>query len=172
MSGAPLRSGVLLLGVATLLGCLARPPACPYQGAALYAPSAGCLALRDRELLVLRDWSGRVSPPGGSSAPGESAQCTAHRETWEETGLDLVPGELVSTFDTGFFLFRCDARRPGGELRAPGAEGRPQWLPLERLRDEQWRYPGQGELLLDLLDVGAAKARPRQFAAPGMPGAN
>lgn len=60
--------------------------------------------------------NGRLSLPGGSSEPGESAQCTAFRETWEETGLQLQPRELLEVFDTGFHLYRCDRDAWSGEI--------------------------------------------------------
>ena len=47
------------------------------------------------KMLVVDSRRGGLTPPGGKMKKGESAQCTAHRETLEETGLDLKPGELL-----------------------------------------------------------------------------
>ncbi len=137
---------------ALLSSCGGELPTCPYLGEPASAPSAGCLALDRGRLLLVQSWSGDVSPPGGLSEPGESAQCTAHRETWEETGLDLIPGELTSVFDTGFHLYRCRPRGDGGSLRTwTTEERRALWLPLEELPAQEWRYPGQGEILQRLI---------------------
>ncbi len=57
---------------------------------------------------------------------GELAQCTAHRETWEESGLDVEVGGLLHVFDSGFRLYQC---RMTGEFPygSAGAEP-PAWI--------------------------------------------
>lgn len=128
-------------------------PPCPYLGEPAYAPSAGCLILMDGKMLVVDSIYGGVSPPGGSTKAGESAQCTAHRETFQEVGLDLVPGDLATVFDTGFHLYHC-------ELRATSVQvilGQWQeitgwrWLPIDEFEQVPWRYAGQGAIMRRLL---------------------
>ncbi|TXS92082.1 NUDIX hydrolase [Parahaliea maris] len=130
-----------------------RPPPCPVPGPGDLAPSAGCLLLSADGMLVVENWKGKLSPPGGLTNQGESAQCAAHRETWEESGLDVIPGELLATFDTGFNLYRC-AMAPGAGELAPHAMTevrRAYWLPLSDFGAARWRYEGQGEQLQALI---------------------
>jgi 8-oxo-dGTP pyrophosphatase MutT (NUDIX family) len=65
-------------------------------------------ALREPELLMIKraeadgdPWSGHVACPGGRMEPGDTDLTqTAMRETWEETGIDLVGiGRLLGTLD-------------------------------------------------------------------------
>ena len=141
---------VLPLGV---LACAGEPPPCPFAEHSDRAPSAGCFAVSEQGLLLIQGISGKISLPGGSSLPNESAQCTAFRETWEETGLSLRPGQLLTIFDTGFYLYRCERHAGSGEIDSP--------LPLEvidafylpaaRFDAYQWRFEDQREFLKDML---------------------
>lgn len=149
---------------AQLAACGPPAPLCPFTGEPDYAVSAGCLAVRDDRILVAELKSGEMTPPGGKALPGESAQCAAHRETWEETGLDLLPGELVHVFDTGFHLYRCDYYRNYDALNTwPSEVNRALWLPISEVDEVQWRFPGQGKLLRSLAAPGvpAGRATPR-----------
>ena len=104
-----------LLAALLLAGCSSHEaPPCPYLGEPDFAPSGGCLAVVHGKILVVESRRGGVSPPGGKSLPGESAQCTAHRETFEETGLDLIPRQLIHVFDTGFHLYFCEIHSGSG----------------------------------------------------------
>ena len=143
--------------LATLLAttsCIDDPPHCVWQTDPARAPSAGCFATNSGGLLVVQGLNGKLSVPGGSSHQGESAMCTAFRETWEETGLQLVPQERLAVFDTGFYLYRCT------EGEKPGQIDPPPWrrevlnafyLTPEKFTDYEWRYPQQVELLRDLV---------------------
>ena len=129
-------------------------PQCPYEGKGDNALSAGCLAVVHGRVLVVDSRKGGLTPPGGKTMPGESAQCAAHRETFEETGLDLMPRKLLKVFDTGFHLYYCEIHAGSG-LIEPGAAvevRRGFWLSLEEFDDVQWRYPGQGEALRELIN--------------------
>lgn len=143
----------VLLAVIVLAACAEGSPRCPYASSADSAPSAGCFSVSGNGLLLVQDLNGRLSPPGGSSEPGESAQCTAFRETWEETGLRLQPRELLRVFDTGFHLYRCERDAASGEIDPPprfevrGAF----YLPAERFGRYEWRYPDQQILLQQML---------------------
>jgi 8-oxo-dGTP pyrophosphatase MutT (NUDIX family) len=68
--------------------------------------NAGCFLVDKQKLLVVQViHNGRgLDIPGGTSEKGESAQCTAARETFEETGLNVIVHELAHTFGK-FYLF-------------------------------------------------------------------
>ena len=144
------------LALATpLAGCSAasEPPSCPFTGNPEYATSAGCLVAVHGKILVVESSRGGVTPPGGKAYKGESAQCAAHRETWEETGLDLMPGELLYVFDTGFHLYECRIHARSGSVElGPLREVRGwYWLAVEDFDRVEWRFSGQGEILRRLM---------------------
>ena len=63
-------------------------------------PGAGVLAVQDNHILmVYRERSGvvRWELPSGLAEPGESLEQTAARETLEETGIEVLVGELICT---------------------------------------------------------------------------
>ena len=143
-----------LLAMSVLLGACSSvaPPPCPYTGEPDYAPSAGCLAVVHGKMLVVDSRKGGVTPPGGKARPGESAQCAAHRETFEETGLDLMPRQLVAKFDTGFYLYFCEIHAHSGSINPNVLEvKRGYWLDFRDFDKVRWRFPGQGERLRELL---------------------
>lgn len=144
---------VLMVLLAVVTGCAAPAPVCPYTGLADYAPSAGCLALVHGRALVVQSRLGGIGPPGGSAREGESAQCTAHRETLEETGLNLMPERLLHTFDTGFNLYLCDIHAGSGTIDPVHIDEVKQafWLPVDEFDQHTWRFSGQGEALRELL---------------------
>jgi 8-oxo-dGTP diphosphatase len=148
-----IRSLCLLLLTPLLIACRDLPPACPFTGQGELAPSAGCFAYQDGKVLLVQYYSGSVSPPGGSAESGEIAQCTAHRETWEETGLSLMPGPRLAVFDTGFHLYQCSVVDEGQAPNGPAAEvRRTLWLPRAELEQVSWRFAGQGEVLRQLIE--------------------
>ena len=146
-------------GVATVLlsfllaACAGKDvPPCPYTGTPDFAPSAGCLVVIHGKVLVVDSNMGGLTPPGGKVLSGESAQCAAHRETYEETGLDLTPGELLHVFDTGFHLYHCEIHRDSGLIDTDSLEVRGwHWLSVQDFQSATWRYPGQGKILWKLL---------------------
>jgi 8-oxo-dGTP pyrophosphatase MutT (NUDIX family) len=143
-----------LIAVLFSLGaCAQDAPPCNFIGTPDLALSAGCFAVSDEGLLLVQGLNGKVSPPGGSSEPGESAQCTAFRETWEETGLRLHPRELLRVFDTGFHLYRCERDSHSGAIDPPARlEVRAAfYLPAGRFDSYEWRYTDQKSLLEAML---------------------
>ena len=113
--------------------------------------NAGCMIRQDERLLVVRHHNGRLGFPAGTSVAGETAQCTAHRETWEETGLAVEVGQLLHVFDNGFRLYHCRLSEPypdhGEELSPPWQAWREidavLWMPAAEIKADQWRYPQQ-----------------------------
>jgi len=148
----PVKLVLVMLSIA-LASCRPAAPPCPFTGEPEFAPSAGCLALVHGRILVIKNPEGKVGPPGGSALEGEAAQCTAHRETFEETGLDLLPRQRLRTFDTGFNLYYCEIHSHSGSI-APKSFFEVQhayWLPLDGFGEVQWRFPGQGQELEQML---------------------
>lgn len=120
-------------------------PACPSNLQHAPAKSAGCLAISEGKLLVVQEMTGKVNIPGGAGNPKEPAHCSAHRETWEETGLDVKPVKLIKVFDNGFHLFECQAQNTELPDTPPFyAEIRQaMWLSGEDFGQHQWRFPEQ-----------------------------
>ena len=147
-----------LVGCLLLAGCISTPPPCPYQGPPDVAPSAGCLAVIHGRILVVRNPEGKVGPPGGGARASEPAQCTAHRETFEETGLDLLPRQLLRTFDSGFNLYYCEIHSGSGAIqpRSFFEVQRAYWLPMEDFGGVDWRFAGQGQELERMLRAATA----------------
>jgi 8-oxo-dGTP diphosphatase len=151
--GKATRCHILSVFLLALVACTDGGGACPFAGGGEKAPSAGCFLVSAEGLLLVQGLNGRVSVPGGSSEPGETAQCTAFRETWEETGLRLQPRELLGVFSTGFHLYRCERDALSGEINPPPRfEVRAAfYLPADRFDNYVWRFEGQQELLKSLL---------------------
>lgn len=135
------------LVIALLAGCSGDAPPCPISDSTLAPANAGCFIIDEGRLLVIRDQTSKLSIPGGGKEAGESPQCTAHRETWEETGLDVTPTDLVAVFDNGFHLFNCTLHEGSGEVDPPLRFEVQEafWLAPEDFQQHQWRYPEQAE---------------------------
>ena len=73
--------------------------------------AAACLIkTKDKVLLVKHRLSGKLDFPGGGLHENETVACTAHRETWEETGFNVEVTQYLSTTPNGLVIFGCDPR--------------------------------------------------------------
>ena len=150
-----MRLFILVLLCLPLPACSQKvAPPCPLPQATTLAPSAGCMAVQNGRLLVVEDLRGGINVPGGKSAPGESAQCAAHRETWEETGLNLQVGELKAVMDTGFHLYDCRFGSHAGAIDPPPRMEikRAFLLAPSDFGNYDWRFPGQEQTLKQLME--------------------
>jgi 8-oxo-dGTP diphosphatase len=107
-------------------------------------PRTISFVVRQNEILLIKlpsdraGWSGRYNGIGGHVEIGEDPSTAARREVREETGLKLLDQHLcgVVTVDTGAIpgigLFVFVGESFEGNLEA-GAEGIPDWLPLDSL---------------------------------------
>ncbi len=161
-------SGVLLFAA---LQPTPPPPDCRVAPQFAETPSgnAGCLIRVEDRMLMVRDrLSGKLGFPAGMARPGEAAQCTAHRETWEEAGLDVEVGRLLRVFDNGFRLYSCSpadpAVRPGVTVGVPDwawAEvSEIGWIDPEALFADDWRYPEQWQDVLTQFRKLAGGSKP------------
>lgn len=143
------RTYPLLMTLLFLSGCISEHPLCPDLSHETSVKSAGCIVLNQNRLLVMEGMNGKISIPGGSGKHDETPRCSAHRETWEETGLDIRPQQLVRQFDNGFHLYRCDLHANSGSIDPPFKleVKRAFWLAPEAFDDHQWRFPEQKEWL-------------------------
>jgi len=136
----------LAFALPLLVACEGAPD-CRFQGEGDEAVTAGCLVLHQEKLLLIEARGNKWSPPGGSVRPGESAQCGAERETWEETNVAVVAGELAMTFDNGFHLYWCDpVGEPKPEVISPLEVMDVGFFGVESFANRRWRFPYQGEL--------------------------
>lgn len=118
--------------------------------------AAMCVIAEEGKLLVVRHrLSGKLDLPGGRTIKGESAACTAHRETFEETGLNTniigVAGTISQTV-----IFACrqySGFTPNDSMTVPDW-GRfevtdIQWVDPFTLTHDDWRFPEHHHALND-----------------------
>jgi 8-oxo-dGTP pyrophosphatase MutT (NUDIX family) len=153
---------LILIVACNITACAMEQPPCPNSAANSATANAGCLVLKQQQLLMVIDLSGKLSVPGGSSDGAESPSCTAHRETWEETGLDIQPRELVRVFENGFHLYHCALHDGSGEIDPPlrFEIERALWLAPENFDDYPWRFPDQQQWLEQWIKLDTAKTNP------------
>jgi 8-oxo-dGTP pyrophosphatase MutT (NUDIX family) len=137
-------AGLLLLWCS---GCSLLRPDCDTQARLQPAVSGGaaCVVIVDERLLVIRHRpSGKLDLPGGRAKSGESARCTAQRETWEETGLEVHVGETLGGRSD---LFRCHPRHAVSSASDPPLRwwsaveaSAVLWVDPRTVQDADWRY--------------------------------
>ena len=94
---------------------------------------AACLIKTGKDvLLVEHRLSGKLDFPGGTLDDNESLACTAHRETWEETGFNVEVSAYLSTTSNGLVLFGCNL--DAGIERLPASFDAPHWAKIEVVR--------------------------------------
>lgn len=156
---AGLRQITMTLLAIWLSGCGPKPE-CPVTEQPLPAANAGCLVIHQGRVLMVRELSGKISLPGGTSEAGETAQCTAWRETFEETGYRVHVGRRQAVFVNGFNLFRCEPETaPTGDTLSPGQVGEIRevlWLKPAQLSDYSWRFPAQETMIRHWLGQASA----------------
>lgn len=162
-----LTTSAVLVGLVTVLaGCdAAKPnlPVCRISDKHLDDASgnAGCLVRINEQLLTIGNLKyGSLDTPGGSSEANELAQCTAHRETFEETGFNVEVGELLGIADNGFRFYNCRLADDVGEDISSFPV--PAWATSEvsyiKLTDPfdtlagHWRYPKRHIEMLDMFN--------------------
>lgn len=123
--------------------------------------NAGCVIKVNNKLLTLtHKVSGKLDIPGGTANGSESAQCTAHRETWEETGFNVEVGELLGSNNNGFRYYAC--KLSGNFIGDITDFPVPEWTQSEvsainlndpyLLTDEQWRFQNRLIKLRDMFN--------------------
>lgn len=133
--------------------------------------SAGCMVAVDDQLLVVRTAdNGKLGFPAGYAEQGERAQCTAHRETWEEAGLPVQVTRLLRTFPNGFHLYACelvDTERATGESFPVPRQARNEITevalrhPADLSRTD-WRFPEQLPTVVKLFQsLAPVRSSPR-----------
>jgi 8-oxo-dGTP diphosphatase len=117
----------------------------------------GVLVIEDGAILLVQrgrePGRGLWAVPGGKVRRGEPMREAARREVREETGLDVVIGEVVWTgehIDDDFHIVLLDfsGEVRGGELRAADDADDVRWVPLRDLAD----YP-LTSAMYDLVDT-------------------
>ena len=145
----------LVVSVLTLPACMNEAPPAPVCRVDTdliddATGNAGCLIRVNNKLITIGNRkTGALDIPGGTADNGEQAQCTAHRETFEETGFNVEVGKLMGVAENGFRIYQCELSNDLGKdiERFPV----PKWAELEvayiKLTDpfdtlaSEWRYP-------------------------------
>jgi ADP-ribose pyrophosphatase YjhB (NUDIX family) len=123
----------------------------------------GVVLFRPGQVLLIRRGrppaQGEWSFPGGAQRLGETAEAAAHRELWEETGLQAGPLELATYADSihddqdGRIRFHytildfCGLWQ-GGEPRAGGDAQAVAWAPLAALDSFELAEPIRAVIVL------------------------
>lgn len=120
--------------LSTFFGCTQDsppPPTCRTSvDLSVQSDAAACLIISSNTvLLVVHKRSGKLDLPAGGSKQGESTQCTAHRETWEETGLNVEVGRQLATTSHNNPIFLCTEE--SGLAALPASFNAPPWSQWE-----------------------------------------
>lgn len=159
----PISMKVILLSLLSILAACSKSPECNYSGEMSTQANAGCMVVKNKKVLIIEGKNNLFQLPGGGAKKGEAAQCTAERETWEETGIEVVAGGLVETFENGFKLFDCTIK---GDQILDGSN-RPwrwevkavYWLGVDDFTGRKWRFPDQAEKIKLHLKTKAQELR-------------
>lgn len=80
-------------------------------------------------LFIQHRLSARLDVPGGGRQENEALPCTAHRETWEETGLNVEVGPEAGRTSQGMVLYLC--KQEAGLDALPDSFDAPDWASTE-----------------------------------------
>jgi 8-oxo-dGTP diphosphatase len=145
---------IIVIGICLLLSvCKKDAPLC--QTAPVINDlkgNAGCWLTKDNRLLMIMQTNSLYSFPGGTSEFAESAQCTAHRETWEEAGVNVVVGNLKHQFDNGFFLFECTYDHLNLATNDSSEVSSVALVDPASIPEDKWRFPAQRQLSIEWLN--------------------
>lgn len=147
----------LSLSTFYLIGCEQLPPATPSCRVAAEMEqqdqgNAACIVrLDDKLLTITHRLSGKLDLPGGTAQANETAQCTAHRETFEETGFNVEVGQLLAKNENNMHFYACIlSGNFNGEIQrfpvpqwSKGEVASIQLLDPYVIHDSQWRFPEQ-----------------------------
>ena len=151
----------LVATVSPTAACTPAPPCAIDQSHVdQHKGNASCfIESNGRALVTWVRFSGRLVFPGGTARKNETAQCTAHRETWEETGLDVTVGHLWTRSDgPTIYIYKCAATPSISAETIPILPWRSrievsdiQWVDLTELQPPEWQYPRQLQHIQRLL---------------------
>ena len=100
------------------------------MGKSFTPKAAACLIKGSGKVLLIKHrLSGKLDFPGGTWNESESLACTAHRETWEETGFNVEVKTYLSTTSNGLVIFGCVLSE--GIETLPNNFDAPQWAKVE-----------------------------------------
>jgi len=110
--------------------------------------------------MVRHRYNGKLGFPAGRAAPRESAQCAAHRETWEETGMAVVVHGLIRRLGTGLALYSCELVDPAAadpqELTVPRSGlaeiSEVMWRDPRATEADEWRFPRDYPVIIELFN--------------------
>lgn len=110
--------------------------------------------------MVRHRFNGKLGFPAGGASPGESAQCVAHRETWEEAGVAVVVHGLITRLGTGLALYRCELTDPAvadsNELTVPHSAlteiSEVLWRDPRTTEAHEWRFPRDYPVVIELFN--------------------
>ena len=173
---------ILLLPILIVSHCVMgdapSPPMCRIDKTYLetVTGSAGCIIRSGKALLTITHrLSHKYAIPGGkSNGETESAQCTAHRKTWEKTGFNVEIGPLLGINEDQFRYYACelDDDFDGEMLTFPTpdwTEDKVESIQLIDPFDTQhfhWRFPDRLILLRDMFnDLGKIQHQSTQQTA-------
>ncbi|MCG8671773.1 MAG: NUDIX hydrolase [Pseudomonadales bacterium] len=155
-------ASLLVLGIIASTSC-GEVPRCTYAGEFKVEANAGCLVINQNRLLIVEDYLGQMSLPGGTKSSGEAPQCTAEREVWEETGIRVSAGRKIRTLEKGFQVYDCEIfgeQLLDGSMRPAFSEIKNiHWLELNQFDQADWRFPGQVSLMKQHLRNHSAKTK-------------
>lgn len=161
-AGLATRCFLLVATVGLTAACTPAPPCAVDQSQVDQRKgNASCfIESHERALVTRYRFSGRLIFPGGTARKNETAQCTAHRETWEETGLDVTVGPLwTRSGGPTIYIYKCAATPSISAETIPVLPWRSrievsdiQWVDLTELQPPEWQYPRQLQQIHRLLN--------------------